>query len=126
LKRVSMRSGATFEVDAKEARLKELEAEVSREGFWDNPEGTERILRERKGIETFLGRWAALASSLADLRAYLDLADETGGETLDREIEQHRASVAETLDALELEPGERASGRSRWSGSAWNSPVRTC
>jgi peptide chain release factor 2 len=103
LRRVSRRSGATFEVDAKVERRKELEAEVGREGFWDNPEGTERVLRERKGIETFLERWTALSSSVADLRAYLDLADETGDGGLDKEIEQQLASVAQALDALELD-----------------------
>jgi peptide chain release factor 2 len=103
LRRVSRRFGATFEVDTRIARRKELDAEVARDGFWDAPEGAERILRERKGIETFLGRWDALASSLADLRAYLDLADETGDEALNAEIEQHLSSVSESLDALELD-----------------------
>ena len=103
MRRVSWRSGATFEVDSKFTRQKELEAEVARGGFWDAPEGAERVLRERKGIETFLTRWAALSSSLADLRAYLDLADEAGDEALNREIEQHLSEVSRTLDALELE-----------------------
>ncbi|MBP2689845.1 MAG: hypothetical protein H6Q83_2032, partial [Deltaproteobacteria bacterium] len=77
MKRGFTRSGAIFEVDAKQARLTELTAEVERDGFWDTPEGTERVLRERKAVETFLGRWSSLASSLADLRAYLDLAEES-------------------------------------------------
>ena len=103
MKHGSRRSGATFEVDAKVSRQKELEAEVSREGFWDDPEGAERALRERKGIETLLGRWAELSSSLADLRAYLDLADEAGDDALNAEIEQHLSAVSGTLDALELD-----------------------
>ena len=78
MKHGSRRSGATFEVDSRLSRQKELESEVTREGFWDAPESAERVLRERKGIETFLGRWNALSSALADLRAYLDLADEAG------------------------------------------------
>jgi peptide chain release factor 2 len=103
LRRGSRRFGATFEVDSKTARLKELETEVAREGFWDSPEAAERLLRERKGIETLLARWSSLASSLADLRAYLDLAAEAGDEALTGEIEQHLASVAEALDMVELE-----------------------
>lgn len=80
MKRGSRPSGAIFEVDAKQARLKELTAEVARDGFWDAPEATERVLRERKAFGTFLGRWSSLESSLADLRAYLALAGESGGE----------------------------------------------
>ncbi len=103
MRRVSTRSGAIFEVDAKQARLKELTAEVARDGFWDTPEATERVLRERKAIGTFLERWSSLESSLADLRAYLDLADESGGEGLAAEIDQQIAAVGESLDAIELE-----------------------
>jgi peptide chain release factor 2 len=103
LKRGSRRSGAIFEVDAKQSRLKELTSEVARDGFWDAPEATERVLRERKGIGTFLGRWSSLESSLADLRAYLSLAGESGGEGLTSEIEQQIATVDEALDAIELD-----------------------
>jgi peptide chain release factor 2 len=103
LKRGSRRSGAIFEVDAKQARLKVLTAEVARDGFWDAPEATERVLRERKAIGTFLARWSSLDASLADLRAYLALAGESGGEGLTSEIEQQISTVGEALDAIELE-----------------------
>ncbi|MGE5248077.1 MAG: peptide chain release factor 2 [Verrucomicrobiota bacterium] len=92
-----------LEVDAKAARLKELEAEAAREGFWDIPGAAEPLLRERKAIETLLGRWAALSASLDDLRAYLDLADEAQDGALNAEIEQHLATVVDALDAVELE-----------------------
>jgi peptide chain release factor 2 len=103
LRRVSRRYGVIFEVDAKVARLKELEAEVSKETFWSSPEAAEPVLRERKGLETFLSRWSSLSASLADLRAYLDLADESGDQALDAEIGQSIESVAGSLDAVELE-----------------------
>jgi peptide chain release factor 2 len=103
LKRDSRRSGAIFEVDSKQARLKELTAEISRDGFWDAPESAERFLRERKGIETFLGRWSALEGSLGDLRAYISLSKESGGDDLNSEIEQQIASVTGDLDVIELE-----------------------
>jgi peptide chain release factor 2 len=99
----STRCGATFEVDAKARRLKELEAEASKEGFWNSPESAERLLRERKGIETLLGKWNSLSASLADLKAYLDLATESGDEALNAEIEQQLEKVSEALDSTELE-----------------------
>jgi len=103
LKRASTRYGATFEVDAKSERLKELEAEAAREGFWDSPEAAERLLRERKGIETLLGKWTSLSSSIADLKAYLELATEAGDEALNGEIGQQLEKVSEALDSAELE-----------------------
>jgi len=60
-------------------------------------------LKERKGIETLLGKCSSLSSSIADLKAYLDLATESGDETLAEEIEHQLATVSEALDSVELE-----------------------
>ena len=76
---------------------------MAREGFWDSPETAERLLKERKGIETLLGKCSSLSASIADLKAYLDLATESGDETLTEEIEQQLAAVSEALDSVELE-----------------------
>jgi len=118
LRRVSRRFGATFEVDAKIARRKELEAKVSVEGFWDNPEGTEQVLRERKGIETFLGRWAALSSSLDDLRAWpvtpvLTIQNGVGAEDLVATARPGAGHIAGSLTAPVERPGAR---EVRWRG----------
>ncbi|MCL1926114.1 MAG: peptide chain release factor 2 [Syntrophorhabdaceae bacterium] len=80
-----------------------MEDEAAREGFWDSPESAERFLKERKNIETLLGKCSSLSASIADLKAYLDLATESGDETLTDEIEQHLTAVSEALDSMELE-----------------------
>ncbi|HJX73166.1 MAG TPA: peptide chain release factor 2 [Candidatus Deferrimicrobiaceae bacterium] len=96
-------SGATFEVDRKRARLNELEEAAAREGFWDSPEKAESFLKERKVLETFLAKWTEIANTLEDLRAYLELADESEDDSLAAEIEEHARSLADRLDDLEME-----------------------
>ena len=96
-------SGATFEVDAKRARLNELEETAAREGFWDSPEKAESLLKERKVLEIFLAKWTEIAKALEDLRAYLELADESEDDSLAAEIEDHARSLADRLDDLEME-----------------------
>jgi peptide chain release factor 2 len=90
-------------VERKKARLAELEADAAREGFWDSPENAEALLKERKVLETFLSKWAGLETSLGDLRACLDLHDESGDPSLAQEIDAHVSKVAQELDEIELE-----------------------
>jgi peptide chain release factor 2 len=103
LKRAAARSGVIFEVDGKRSRLAELETAVSREGFWDSPENAEALLKERKSLETFLFKWSGLEKSLEDLRACLDLFDESGDASLTPEIELHAGKIERDLDEIELD-----------------------
>jgi peptide chain release factor 2 len=101
--RAAARYGATFEVDSKKSRLAELEAAASREGFWDSPENAEALLKERKVLENFLSKWSGLEDSLGDLRACLDLHDESGDASLAAEIDSHVDKVSRELDEIELD-----------------------
>jgi peptide chain release factor 2 len=103
LTRVAARSEVTFEVDRKKSRLAELETAASREGFWDSPENAEALLKERKVLETLLSKWTGLERSLEDLRACLDLYDESGDPSLPAEIDSHVLNVERELDEIELD-----------------------
>ena len=76
---------------------------MSREGFWDSPENAEALLKERKSLETFLFKWSGLEKSLEDLRACLDLFDESGDASLTPEIELHAGKIERDLDEIELD-----------------------
>jgi peptide chain release factor 2 len=71
--------------------------------LWDSPEKAESLLKERKGLETILAKWTDLGKSLEDLRAYLELYDESEDPSLAAEIEQHVDSLSLRLDDLEME-----------------------
>ncbi|MGA7105473.1 MAG: peptide chain release factor 2 [Candidatus Deferrimicrobiaceae bacterium] len=92
-----------LEVERKQARLAELEAETAKQGLWDSPEKAESLLKERKALETVLAKWDDIAKSLEDLRAYLELYDETHDPSLAAEIEQHADSLSERFDEMEME-----------------------
>ncbi|MBF8258186.1 MAG: prfB [Actinobacteria bacterium] len=101
--RAARRSGAIFEVEGKKSRLAELETAASREGFWDSPESAEALLKERKALETLLSKWSGLEKSIGDLRASIDLHDESGDASLLPEIELHTGDVTRELDEIELD-----------------------
>lgn len=71
--------------------------------MWDSPDKAESLLKERKGLETTLSKWTDLVKSLEDLRAYLELYDESEDPSLAAEIEQHIDSLSHRLDDLEME-----------------------
>jgi len=90
-------------VDRKRSRLAELEEAVAKQGFWESPDRAEALLKERKGLETFLAKWGSITGTLDDLRAYLDLYDESSDPSLAAEIEQCAQSLSASLDDVELE-----------------------
>jgi peptide chain release factor 2 len=71
--------------------------------LWDSPEKAESLLKERKALETVLTKWADIAKSLDDLRAYLELHEETQDSSLADEIEQEADSLSVRLDEMEME-----------------------
>jgi peptide chain release factor 2 len=71
--------------------------------LWDSPEKAESLLKERKVLETVLVKWAGIAKSLDDLRAYLELYEETQDPSLAAEIEQEADSLSVRLDEMEME-----------------------
>jgi len=80
-----------------------VEAAVAQEGVWDSPEKAEALLKERKSLETFLLRWADIEAGVADLHAYLELAEEAEDSSLASEFERHLEKISDALDMVEME-----------------------
>jgi peptide chain release factor 2 len=77
------RSGTVFDLTEKENRLKEIEAHIARPGFWDNPDGTTALLKERTLLTHRIDGYKKLASELEDSVLLLEMAmDESDEETL--------------------------------------------
>ena len=87
-------SGVIFDLDEKRKRLKEIEEIISKEGFWDIPEDTRDILRERTALSDTIGSWQKITHELDDAGILLGLAVEEDDQTSVQE-------VSETLHGLE-------------------------
>ncbi len=87
-------SGVIFDLDEKRKRLKEIEEIISKEGFWDIPEDTRDILRERTAISDTIDSWQKITHELDDAGILLGLAVEEDDQTSVQE-------VSETLHGLE-------------------------
>ncbi|MEE4354898.1 MAG: peptide chain release factor 2 [Desulfococcaceae bacterium] len=65
-----------FDLAAKEERLKEIEKIISKEKFWDNPEDSRNILKERSLITEKTERFQSLLQNLEDCEVLLEMAEE--------------------------------------------------
>ena len=73
-----------FDLPTKENRLQEIEKQIAKEGFWDNPEETKGILKERTKLSNQLERFTQLTTELEESDILLDLAiEESDPNTLD-------------------------------------------
>ncbi|MGD8992771.1 MAG: peptide chain release factor 2 [Desulfobacterales bacterium] len=80
-----------LDLEAKETRLAELEQMIARDGFWDNPEETKPILKERTSLSNKVEKFKKLSEDLEETQILLDLAiDESDKDVLAEVSEQFR------------------------------------
>jgi peptide chain release factor 2 len=86
-----------------EKRLAEIEATIAKNGFWDNPEDSKSILKERTSISNKIDRFKKLWNDLEENQILLDLAlEESDAGALD-EVSQQADQLDERIDQLSLD-----------------------
>jgi peptide chain release factor 2 len=70
--------------------------------FWDDNRRAQELIRERAELARTTARVAELATQASDLTELLELAQETGDDSLDAEIAQGAARLRRELDEFEL------------------------
>ena len=98
----STRSRSIFDLPAIELRLKELEAIIAGQGFWDNPEASTPILKERTAIAAKVDRYHKLRQEIDDNEALLELALEESDAGVLEEIEHNLSRVAQDIESFSL------------------------
>ncbi|HUO87016.1 MAG TPA: peptide chain release factor 2 [Thermoanaerobaculia bacterium] len=93
-------SGGIFEVARLEEELAELDREMQKPGFWDDPEASAPVVRRRKSVERRFKTLEQLRSDASDLEAWQELLAEGEDES---EAEAFLVRVDRDLARLELE-----------------------
>ena len=69
--------------------MAEIESIIAKDGFWDNPEDSKSILKERTYLSNKLDRFKKLWNDLEETQILLDLAvEETDPEALEEVVQQ--------------------------------------
>jgi len=94
---------AIFDLAGKEKRLAEIEQIIAKDGFWDNPEETKPILKERTSLSNKIENFKKLTDDLEESQILLDLAiDESDQEAL-AEVTQQIAALDQKVTSLSLQ-----------------------
>lgn len=91
-----------FDLDVKEKRLSELEHILTQPGFWDKPEESKVILKERSDIDQLLQTISALSEAIADCALLLEMALEENDEEALREVDEKVRQLQGELRTLEM------------------------
>ena len=67
---------AVFDLAGKQHRLMEIEAQIAHKNFWDNPDATTDVLKERTYLTNAIDNWKQLTEMVEDTEILLELAVE--------------------------------------------------
>ncbi|MDO9567057.1 MAG: peptide chain release factor 2 [Candidatus Desulfaltia sp.] len=80
-----------LDIAGKEKRLNEIEYLVAKKDFWDNPEETRLVLKERTVITNKIKRWKRLYNDLEESKILFGLArEESDADTIEEATQQVR------------------------------------
>jgi peptide chain release factor 2 len=85
-----------------EARLDEIEGTTQQEGFWDDHEKAQKLLKEKKRLESKISEFALMKRNLDDIGVLIEMAEEEGEESMVPEILQSYGDWKRDMDALRV------------------------
>lgn len=91
-----------FDLASLRAKLEEINKQTEREGFWDNPEAAQSLLKKKKNLETTVEQYETLRTGLEDTGELIELAEEMDDEEEANAIVKNFADLTDRLEELKL------------------------
>jgi len=98
-----LNSEPSFDLDAKRARLRNLEEQQSDPAFWANADRARELVQEVKRLKAWVGPADGLDARLADARGLGELLDAEPDEALRAELEAEVESLGQAVESFELQ-----------------------
>jgi peptide chain release factor 2 len=83
-------------------RLVDITAESEREGFWDDHEAAQKLLKERKVVEDKMVGYDRLAAAFTDVEVMIELAEEEDDVSLAADIQKDYDKWKTDMDAMRI------------------------
>ncbi len=93
---------ASLALADKEQRVEELEREMEAPGFWDNPERSQKYVKELKNFKDTIALVSGLEQQYEDIRMLLQMAYEENDPAFVPDIQQEFQEFRETLETLRI------------------------
>ncbi|WP_150109422.1 peptide chain release factor 2 [Syntrophobacter fumaroxidans] len=95
--------GGIFDIEGKRKRLKELEKILLKPGFWDSPEESKHVLKERSDLNVIVENWQRLSEELRDNELMLEMALEEEDREVLKDVHRKALSLQKELRTVELQ-----------------------
>ncbi len=96
-------SGGIFDLPRMTTELSQLEAQTAQPQFWSDAQAAAKISRKKAALEREIQQWRDIEAKLSDLGALLELADESGDPSLERELATELNQFEPRLLSLRVE-----------------------
>ncbi|MBL6838432.1 MAG: peptide chain release factor 2 [Puniceicoccaceae bacterium] len=83
--------------DTKQARIQDLEAQMSEASFWDDQAAAQKVIAEVNRLKNTVNPARAFNADIGDMQAMLELVDEMNG---DPDVESYQQELIDTLKRL--------------------------
>lgn len=93
----------SLDLDNKQKRIEELEADMEAPGFWDDADKSQKAMKELKGLKSAFERYQELEQGLEDAKTLIEMADEENDTSLIPDIESEITNFEDKLDTLKVE-----------------------
>lgn len=83
--------------------MEELERKIEEPGFWDNPEESQKIMKELKGLQELTKTIHALYTKYEDIQILIEMGYEESDASMISEIEQDMQEFEEEFEKLRIQ-----------------------
>lgn len=91
-----------FDLAKLEAEIDRTNREIEEEGFWDQPDRAQRIMKEKKSMETTAESFYELKRTLNDIEELIELAEMEEDESMTKEIQTMFSQFEERLEEVRI------------------------
>ncbi|MEG2525514.1 MAG: peptide chain release factor 2, partial [Oscillospiraceae bacterium] len=91
-----------FNLESVDKELAEMEEQTSKTEFWNDPEGSRPVLERQSALKARVADAQVLTSGLDDAATIIEIADETGDESMAADIEQSLAALEAEIEKQRL------------------------
>ncbi|RZT00729.1 peptide chain release factor 2 [Cuneatibacter caecimuris] len=92
--------GASLDLENKKRRITELERMMEEPGFWDNPEESQKVMKDLRGMQDVVKTYQGLQSRYEDIQVLLEMGYEENDPAVLPEIEEAMDEFSTTLEKM--------------------------
>lgn len=91
-----------FDIDQRIKKINELEQKTSADGFWNDQEEAQKVLKEINQNKEWVEAWQSANALIEDARILFEMVEEDDSEELQTELKEHLKKAEKEISALEF------------------------